>query len=117
MAEKNYKIHNGITVTEQVLADIAGLAATDVEGVACLNGGLTRETVAKAGAAKVNKAARVIGNEDGSVTAQLIIVVDYEHSIVKVSEQVQEKVKDTLEDMTDLTVKAVDVKVSNVSMK
>ena len=65
----------------------------------------------------MNKAVRVIGNEDGSVTAQLIIVVDYEHSIVKVSEQVQEKVKDTLEDMTDLTVKAVDVKVSNVSMK
>lgn len=118
MAEKGkvYSIRDGVTVTEQVLADIAGLAATDVEGVACLNGGLTRENIARAGESKINKAVRVIGREDGSLTVQLIIVTDYNHSIVKVSGQVQEKVKSTIEGMTDIPVSAVDVKVATVNM-
>lgn len=117
MADKIYTIREGVTVTEEVIANIAALAATDVEGVAYLNGGLTRSNIIKAGAGKVSKAVRVIADAEGALTIQMIIVTDYEHSILTVSRQVQEKVKTTVEDMTDLTVKAVDVKVSTVSMQ
>lgn len=117
MADKIYTIREGVTVTEEVIANIAALAATDVEGVAYLNGGLTRGNIIKAGAGKVSKAVRVIADAEGALTIQMIIVTDYEHSILTVSRQVQEKVKTTVEDMTDLTVKAVDVKVLTVSMQ
>ena len=116
MAEKNYQIQDGVDVSEHVLATIAGLAAAEVEGVAVLNGGLTSNMIAKAPKSRLAKAGRVINNEDNTLTVQTIIVVKYGYTIIDVSTQVQEKVKNAIENMTELTVRSVDVKVSNVSV-
>lgn len=116
MAEKNYTIREGVHITPDVIATIAGLAATEPEGVAYLNGGLTNATVARAGASKVGKAVRIIDNADESITVQLIIAVKYGYTVLDVSKQVQEKVKSSIENMTDLSVKNVDVKVSGVQV-
>ncbi|MEE3380013.1 MAG: Asp23/Gls24 family envelope stress response protein [Lachnospiraceae bacterium] len=116
MAEKNYQIQDGVDVSEHVLATIAGLAAAEVEGVAVLNGGLTSNMIAKAPKSRLAKAVRVINNEDNTLTVQAIIVVKYGYTIIDVSTQVQEKVKNAIENMTELTVRSVDVKVSNVSV-
>ncbi|MCR4782043.1 MAG: Asp23/Gls24 family envelope stress response protein [Lachnospiraceae bacterium] len=117
MADKNFVIRDGVEVTETVIASIAGLAALEAEGINTLNGGITANTLPKAGANKVARAIRVVRNEDSSISIQMIVSVKYGYSILKVTEHVQEKVKTSVESMTDITVKNVDVKVSSVDVK
>ncbi len=117
MAEKNYNIQDGVDVTEQVVAVIAGLAATETEGVAALNGGLTNDLVAKASKSRIQKAIRIVNNPDESITVQIILAVKYGFTILDVSTQVQEKVKSSIENMTDITVSNVDVKIQTVSVQ
>jgi uncharacterized alkaline shock family protein YloU len=117
MADKNFTIREGIEVTETVIASIAGLAALESEGINALNGGINSNNLPRAGAGKIARAIRVLKNEDSTISIQLIVSVKYGYSILKVTEHVQEKVKTSIENMTDITVKAVDVKVSSVDVK
>lgn len=117
MADRNYIIKDGVQATDHVLMTIAGIAACEVEGVASLNGGLTHENVSRVSRNRISHAVRIMQNDDGSLTAQVIIVVKYGYTIVDVSMQVQDKVKASLENMTDLTVRDVDVKIMDVAVQ
>lgn len=52
----------------------------------------------------------------GEVRVDLGIIVYYEYKIKKVSEQVQEKVKQAIETMTGLNVTKVNIRVAGVKM-
>lgn len=117
MADKNFTIREGVEVTENVIASIAGLAALEAEGINALNGGIAANTLPRAGASKVARAIRVVTNDDATISIQMIVSVKYGYSILNVTEHVQEKVKTSVENMTDITVKSVDVKVSSVDTK
>jgi uncharacterized alkaline shock family protein YloU len=116
MADKTFTIREGITINEEVILAIAGLGALEVEGVDTLNGGINSRLLPKAGINKLSKAIRLIHEDNGMLSIQIIISVKYGYSIMKVTEAVQEKVKSSVESMTDLNIKAVDVKVSAVNV-
>ena len=97
-----------VQITEEVIAIIAGLAATEVEGVNSMAGGITNEIVARLG--KKNLAAGV------NVIVDLQLVIEMGISVPEVSQQVQEKVKTSIETMTGLKVKAVNIKITNVNI-
>ena len=104
-----------VQVTEDVLAIIAGLAATEVEGVESMAGGITNEIVAKL--SKKNLAAGVkILYQEGKVFVNVSLVIKMGYNLPEVSKNVQEKVKSAIENMTGLTVETVDVRVSNVKI-
>lgn len=104
-----------VQISEEVIAVIAGLAATEVDGVHSMSGGLTNELVAKLG--KKNLAAGVnIRLEDGSLIVELELVVEMGCSIPEVSRQVQEKVKAAVETMTGVKVGAVNIRIANVNI-
>jgi uncharacterized alkaline shock family protein YloU len=115
MADKKFTIREGIEVTEEVVSSIAGLAALEVEGINSLNGGITQSNLPRAGAVRLARAIRILRNEDSSITVQMIVSVKYGYSILKVTEAVQDKVKSSIENMTDIKVEAVDVKVATVN--
>ena len=50
--------NGGVNITDEVVAIIAGLAATEVEGVSSLAGNLTNEVISKAGMNKLSKGVR-----------------------------------------------------------
>jgi uncharacterized alkaline shock family protein YloU len=52
----------------------------------------------------------------GEVKVDISIVVLYEYSIPKVSEQVQDKVKQAIETMTGLNVTEVNIRIAGVSL-
>ncbi|MBP7060148.1 MAG: Asp23/Gls24 family envelope stress response protein [Lachnospiraceae bacterium] len=114
MADKTFTIREGITINEEVILAIAGLGALEVEGVDTLTGGINNKLLPKAGMSKLSKAIRLIHEDNGMLSIQIILSVKYGYSIMKVTEAVQEKVKSSVENMTDLKIKAVDVKVSTV---
>ena len=98
-----------ISIADGVVASIAGIAAIEVEGVSKLTGNISKELVAKLGKKNLANGVKV-EITDGNV------VVEYGTSIKKVSEGVQEKVKQAIENMTGLHVRVVNVVVSGIKM-
>lgn len=105
-----------IKIADEVVAIIAALAATEVEGVASMAGNITNELIGKLGMKNLSKGVKVDVLE-GIVTVSLALNLKYNYSIVKVSARVQEKVKNAIENMTGLEVADVNIKVAGVEME
>lgn len=112
MEEK--KIGN-ISIADDVVASIAGIAALEAKGVSKLNGNITKDLVSKLGKKNLANGVKVeIAN--GSVDVLLSIEIEYGNSIRSVSEEVQSKVKQAIETMTGLKVNVVNVSVSSIKL-
>ena len=105
-----------IKIADEVVAIIAALAATAVEGVASMAGNITNELIGKLGMKNLSKGVKVDVLE-GIVTVSLALNLKYNYSIVEVSARVQEKVKNAIENMTGLEVADVNIKVAGVEME
>ena len=105
-----------VQVTDEVIATIAAIAATDVDGVAAVGAGITREKAARMGGRAIAKAVQV-SIVDSVIRARIIITVKYGSSIPETTRKVQKKVKSTLETMTGLTVEEVQVSVADVQLE
>ncbi|MDD6428282.1 Asp23/Gls24 family envelope stress response protein [Candidatus Weimeria sp. HCP3S3_B5] len=116
MAENTFTVEKGVTVTDEVMATIAGLAASDVEGLAYIGNGLTRSNITKAGANKLSKGIHIIREEDGSVTVRLAIVLRYGYEVPNVCREIQDKVKTNVETMTGISVREVDVRIASIEV-
>ena len=105
-----------VHVADEVVAIIAGLAATEVEGVASMAGNITNELVSKLGMKYLSKGVKVEVAEK-TVSVEVALNISYGYSIPEVSEKVQEKVKSAIETMTGLSVAIVNVRIATVDMK
>lgn len=117
MAENTFTVEEGVTVTDEVVATIAGLAASDVEGIAYIGNGLTRENITRAGASKLSKGIHIIREEDDSITVRLAVVLKYGYEVPKVCHDIQDKVKANVTNMTGIQVKEVDIRIASVEVK
>ena len=120
--EKNtYTIQNEaslgeVKIADEVVAIIAALAATEVEGVASMAGNITNEVIGKLGIKNLSKGV-IVDVLEGVVTVSLALNIKYIYSIVDVTGKVQEKVKNAVENMTGLEVADVNIKVAGVEME
>lgn len=116
---KTFKIKSDqvgdVRVADEVVAIIAGLATTEVEGVSSMAGNITNEIVSKLGMKNLSKGilVEVMENE---VKVDVAINIAYGYSIPEVSAKVQDKVKSAIENMTGLTVAVVNVRIASVDM-
>lgn len=117
--QTGYTLENGnmgqVQIADEVVAIIAGLAATEVEGVASMVGNITNELVSKLGKKSLSKGIRV-KVEDGIVNVNVALNIAYGYSVPKTCKKVQEKVKAAIENMTGLEVEKVDIQIANVSI-
>lgn len=104
-----------VCVGEDVVSIIAGLAATEVEGVGSMAGNITNEIVAKTGIKNLAKGVRV-DVMDGIVTVDLNLNIRYGYAIPEVSGNVQERVRTAIETMTGLEVGTINVRIASVDM-
>lgn len=104
-----------VQIAGDVVAVIAGIAASEVDGVYKLAGNLSNEIASRLGRKNPAKGVKV-NLIPGEVRVDLGIIVYYEYKIKKVSEQVQEKVKQAIETMTGLNVTKVNIRVAGVKM-
>ena len=115
-----YKIHeNGkigeVQIADEVVAVIAGLAATEVKGVAATSGNVTNEIAEKFGKKNLSKGIKVLVSPD-SVSVDMALTLDYGYGIPDTAKQVQEKVKLAIENMTGLLVKEVNIRIAGVNI-
>ncbi|MBQ2473338.1 MULTISPECIES: Asp23/Gls24 family envelope stress response protein [Lachnospira] len=104
-----------VKISDEVVAIVAGLAATEVEGVVSLAGNITNDMVAKLGIKNLAKGVKVYVNEQ-TVSVSLVVNIKYGTSIPAVSTVIQEKVKSAVETMTGLDVSEVNIKISGVNI-
>jgi len=105
-----------VCIADEVVAIIAGLAATEVEGVDSMAGGITNELVSRLGMKNLSRGVKVEVTED-HVSVDLSLNVKYSYSIPEVSAKVQEKVKNAIESMTELKVIEVNVRIAGVNIQ
>lgn len=115
--KRSFIIKDGVSVTDEVVAIIAGLSATEVEGVFSLEGGLKNKVIEKTGINKLSKGVKVIAKDEDELVIRLSINIEYGREIKSVCEQVQNKVKTTVENMTGLNVSEVDIRISSVVLE
>lgn len=104
-----------VKIASDVVAIIAALAATEVEGVSSMAGNITNELIGKFGMKNLSKGVKVT-MEEGLVRVDIMLNVKYGYSIRKVSEQVQDRVSQQIETMTGLIVPEVNVRVAGVNL-
>ena len=76
--------NGGVNITDEVVAIIAGLAATEVEGVSSLAGNLTNEVISKAGMNKLSKGVKIVTEEENHVAVRLGVNISYGYEIPKI---------------------------------
>ncbi|SET27250.1 Uncharacterized conserved protein YloU, alkaline shock protein (Asp23) family [Natronincola peptidivorans] len=105
-----------IKIAHDIVMTIARHTAEEVEGIISIKGGLpggilelfNKKTSAKKGVK--------IENEETQVVINLSVVVDYGTVIPEVVRKVQEKVKKSVESMTDVQVSKVNVFVQDINI-
>ena len=117
----SYTIHENVNIGEvrvadEVVAIIAGLAATEVEGVESMAGNINNELVSKLGMKNLSKGVKINVGEE-SVAVDLALNIKYGSEIPAVSKKVQEKVKSAIETMTGLEVSEVNIKIAGVNIE
>ncbi len=105
-----------VRIADEVIAIIAGLAATEVEGVSSMAGNITNELVSKLGMKNLSKGIKVDIKEN-VVRADVALNIRFGYAIPEVSSKVQERVKSAIENMTGLEVSSVNVRIASVDME
>ncbi len=116
MSDKNEKIvttneSGSVNYSNDVLAKIAALATEEVDGVSGTSGGSLSDMLGVK-----NRGIKVELTEQ-EVSFDLNIVIEYGKKLHEVSKNVQENVKKAIENMTGLSVAAVNVHVHSLYME
>lgn len=104
-----------IQIADDVVAMIASLATTEVEGVSAMSGNITNELMSKVGVKSLTKGVKVDVLE-GNVTVDLAVTMEYGYNIPATCSKVQNKVKNAIENMTGLTCIDVNVRIAGVKL-
>jgi uncharacterized alkaline shock family protein YloU len=103
-----------IRIADEVVRIIAGLAATEVQGVAGMSGGLAGGITEILGRKNLSKGVKVeVGEKEAAV--DIYVIVDYGAKIPDIASEIQQKVKKAINDMTGLNVIGVNVHIQGVS--
>lgn len=104
------KVQSGdrsIKISDEVLSKVAALAAKDIDGVANLEG--CSKSILSPGVAPV-----VIENMGGAIAVTIRVVLKNGYRAVSVAKQIQQSVKQNVQDMTGVTAVNVNVEISGV---
>lgn len=105
-----------IRIADEVVAVIAGLAATEVSGVAGMSGGIVGGIAEVLGRRNLSKGVKAeVGEEEAAI--DLYIIVEYGVRIPDVAWKIQENVKKAVENMTGLKVVEVNIHVQGVRIQ
>lgn len=105
-----------VKIADDVVAMIAGIAATEVEGVNAMAGNITNELMSRVGMNKLTKGVRVEVRQ-GQVTVDLAVTMEYGYNIPATCQKVQAKVKNAIENMTGLGVIDVNIRIAGINMQ
>lgn len=105
---------NGIKIADDVIATIAGKSALEVKGVFSMAGGFAGGISEVFGKKSYTKGIKVDNTEKG-LKIDVNIIVEYGARIPDVAYEIQNKVKNSIENMTGLKIEEVNVHIQGVN--
>ncbi len=111
------EMKDGIKISDEVIAVITGVAASETEGVAAVGNGSIASNWAELISGKKNTSKGIrLSVEENKVSVEVQIMVKYGVCIPDVALSVQTNVKNAVEEMTGLSVEKIDVRVTGIKM-
>ena len=105
-----------IRISDDVVATIAGLAALETPGIAAMSGGISEGLAKRLSGKNVQKGVSVeVGQLEAAI--DLRVIVHYGSKIQEVCSDLQQNVREAVENMTGLSVVEVNVKVEGVALR
>jgi len=102
-----------VQIADEVIAIIAGIEATSVEGVAGMSGNISGEIMEVLGRKNLAKGVKItIGEKDVSI--DLNIVINFGIKIPEVAKEVQKRVQSAVETMTGLEVSQINLNIIGI---
>lgn len=111
------EIASNLTISEDVIGIIAGLAAAEVEGVSGMTLGIVDGINQILGSNKKYSKGVKVEMEGDEVIINLFVIVRYGVKIPDVAFSIQNSVKGSVEGMTGLKVKSVNINVQGVTFE
>lgn len=113
MTEKELGI---VKVSDEVIASVAGVAASQVKGVAGMSGGVVDGITKLLSGSQIPKGVKI--NLTGrNVAIDISVIIEYNIFIPETARNIQENVKRAVENMTGLTVSEVNVFIQGVQIE
>lgn len=106
-----------IKISVEVVSKIASIAATEIEGVSCMRSNFVNEVAQKLGAKKSGTQGVKVEITEDMASIDLYLVVDYGVKIPELAWNVQERVKESVEAMTGLSVTAVNIHIEGINFE
>lgn len=103
-----------IELAPEVIEVIAGIAVTEVEGVAATRGNLATGVAERFGKKVHSKGVKSSISEDGTIIIDVYCSVKFGHSIPKVAKKVQSQIRQSIFDMTSIETSEVNVHITGV---
>ena len=118
--EKSVQLSNEVLgevrIADSVVANIALLAAKETEGVVDTVGNAANEIMTKVGVKSASKGVRV-EIIDSVVSIDLALIMQYGYNIPNTCKKVQDKVKNSIENMTGLEVSDVRIRIAGINIQ
>ncbi|VEF47839.1 YqhY [Bacillus freudenreichii] len=114
MTQENGQDHGKIEIAPEVIEVIAGIAASEVEGVAQMRGNFATGVVERLGKKNHGKGIRVELTEEG-IIVDVYCLMNFGVSIPTVAQKVQDNIRQALFNMTALEVEEVNIHIVGVT--
>jgi uncharacterized alkaline shock family protein YloU len=108
--------HGKVEIAPEVIEVIAGIAASEVEGVAQMRGNFATGVVERLGKKNHGKGVKVELSEEG-ITVDVYCLMKFGVSIPTVAGKIQDNIRQALLNMTALEAEAVNIHVVGISFE
>ncbi|MDP2895833.1 MAG: Asp23/Gls24 family envelope stress response protein [bacterium] len=99
-------------ISDDVIATIAATVLSEIQGVASVPGGIVSGILGRKGASKGIK----VEASDQEVVIDVAVIMNYGTKIPEVAAQVQTKIREAVEEITGMYVRAVNVSVQGMRL-
>lgn len=113
-AGETVNAYGSIRISEDAIAGIVSMVAAQIKGISAMSGSMTSGLTEMLGKKNLTKGVKVeLNNQD--VTVALYIYVEYGVKIPKLALEIQSQVRDSIQTITGLQVKEVNIYVQGIS--
>ncbi|WP_164668651.1 Asp23/Gls24 family envelope stress response protein [Virgibacillus doumboii] len=104
-----------VEIAPEVIEVMAGIAASEVEGLSSMRGNFATGVVERFGKKSHSKGVKVELTDNG-ILIDLFVVLNFGVSIPKVAQQLQDNIRQTIKNMTALEIAEINVHVVGIQM-
>ncbi|ATP40951.1 Asp23/Gls24 family envelope stress response protein [Solibacillus sp. R5-41] len=106
-----------IELAPEVIEVIAGIAVTEVEGIASTRGNFASGVVERFGKKVHSKGIKSAMSEDGHIVIDVFCTVKYGFAIPKVAKEVQTSIRQAILNMTAIETSEVNIHVTGIQFE